>query len=116
MMKEIAIGLAGLAVAGLATVAYRHPEDFRKIYIWLMAGLGGVCTFIIGHAVGLYKAHDAGLPFVKDDQLMAYGAALRAADFDFQSTVLGLAGSGAYLVFLAFLPYIINLKGRDRRD
>jgi hypothetical protein len=120
----VLIPLIVAAASGLAFAAYKHPQAYRVMFIFALPVLltGGflVLAIKIGDLNATIKSIYNGLQQdIQKDALsdqMAYQIRRLYADRQFLKVFLIYYISGwAYLVFLMFLPDLLNLaKGRHR--
>jgi hypothetical protein len=113
-----------VAVAlGLAFVAYKHPQAYRVMFIFVVPVLvvGGflVLAIKIGDLNASMKSIYNELQHIQNDAIsdqLAYQIRRMYAGRQFLKVFLIYYISGfAYLVFLMFLPDVLNLaKGRHR--
>jgi threonine/homoserine/homoserine lactone efflux protein len=111
------------AALGLAFVAYKHPAAYRVIFIFAVPVLvmGGflVSTIKIGEVNAAIKLVYSELQHIQKDatsrQLTNEVTTLNAARQFLKVFLIYYISGFAYLVFLMFLPDLINLaKGRHR--
>jgi hypothetical protein len=119
----VLIPLIVVAALGLAFVAYKHPAAYRVMFLFVLPVLvtGGllVLTIKIGEANGSIKSIYSELQYIQNDALsdqLAYQIRRLNAGREFLKVFLIYYISGfGYLVFLFFLPDLLNLaKGLDR--
>jgi MFS family permease len=120
----VLIPLIVAAALGLAFVAYKHPEAYRVMFIFAVPVLvvGGFLVFAIklGDLNASIKSIYNELEHIQKDAIsdqLAYQIRRLYAGRQFLKVFLIYYISGfAYLVFLMFLPDVLNLaKGRRRR-
>jgi len=108
---------------GLAFVAYKHPAAYRVIFIFAVPVLvmGGflVSTIKIGEVNATIKLVYSELQHIQKDatsrQLTNEVTTLNAARQFLKVFLIYYISGFAYLVFLMFLPDLLNLaKGRHR--
>ena len=111
------------AALGLAFVAYKHPAAYRVIFIFALPVLvmGGflVSTIKIGEVNATIKLVYSELQHIQKDatsrQLTNEVTTLNAARQFLKVFLIYYISGFAYLVFLMFLPDLLNLaKGRHR--
>jgi hypothetical protein len=111
------------AALGLAFVAYKHPAAYRVIFIFAVPVLvmGGflVSTIKIGEVNATIKLVYSELQHIQKDatsrQLANEVTTLNAARQFLKVFLIYYISGFAYLVFLMFLPDLVNLaKGRHR--
>ena len=111
------------AALGLAFVAYKHPAAYRVIFIFAVPVLvmGGflVSTIKIGEVNATIKLVYSELQHIQKDatsrQLTNEVTTLNAARQFLKVFLIYYISGFAYLVFLMFLPDLVNLaKGRHR--
>ena len=111
------------AALGLAFVAYKHPAAYRVIFIFAVPVLviGGflVSTIKIGEVNATIKLVYSELQHIQKDatsrQLTNEVTTLNAARQFLKVFLIYYISGFAYLVFLMFLPDLLNLaKGRHR--
>ena len=111
------------AALGLAFVAYKHPAAYRVIFIFAVPVLvmGGliVCAIKIGDLNASIKAIYHELPniqkYAHSDQLPYQISRLYDVGQFLKVFLIYYISGFAYLVFLMFLPDLLNLaKGRRR--
>jgi energy-converting hydrogenase Eha subunit A len=111
------------AALGLAFVAYKHPAAYRVIFIFAVPVLvmGGflVSTIKIGEVNATIKLVYGELQHIQKDatsrQLANEVTTLNAARQFLKVFLIYYISGFAYLVFLMFLPDLVNLaKGRHR--
>ena len=111
------------AALGLAFVAYKHPAAYRVIFIFAVPVLvmGGflVSTIKIGDVNATIKLVYSELQHIQKDatsrQLTNEVTTLNAARQFLKVFLIYYISGFAYLVFLMFLPDLLNLaKGRHR--
>ena len=111
------------AALGLAFVAYKHPAAYRVIFIFAVPVLvmGGflVSTIKIGEVNATIKLVYSELQHIQKDatsrQLTNEVTTLNAARQFLKVFLVYYISGFAYLVFLMFLPDLVNLaKGRHR--
>jgi MFS family permease len=119
----VLIPLIVAAALGLAFTAYKYPAAYRVMFIFALPVLvvGGflVLAIKIGDLNATIKSIYNELQRIQKDALsdqMAYQIRRLYADREFLKVFLIYYISGfAYLVFLMFLPDLLNLaKGRHR--
>jgi energy-converting hydrogenase Eha subunit A len=119
----VLISLIVAAALGLAFVAYKHPAAYRVMFLFALPVVvtGGllVLTIKIGEANGSIKSIYSELQHIQNDALsdqLAYQIRRLNAGREFLKVFLIYYISGfGYLVFLFFLPDLLNLaKGLDR--
>jgi hypothetical protein len=117
------IPLIVAAALGLAFAAYKHPVAYRVMFIFalpvVMVGGFLVLAIKIGDLNASAKSIYNELQHIQKDALshqLAYQIRRLDADRQFLKVFVIYYISGlAYLVFLMFLPDLLNLaKGRDR--
>ena len=111
------------AALGLAFVAYKHPAAYRVIFIFAVPVLvmGGflVSTIKIGEVNATIKLVYSELQHIQKDatsrQLANEVTTLNAARQFLKVFLIYYISGFAYLVFLMFLPELLNLaRGRHR--
>jgi hypothetical protein len=111
------------AALGLAFVAYKHPAAYRVIFIFALPVLvmGGflVSTIKIGEVNATIKLVYSELQHIQKDatsrQLANEVTTLNAARQFLKVFLIYYISGFAYLVFLMFLPDLVNLAtGRHR--
>jgi hypothetical protein len=119
----VLILLIVIVASGLAFVAYKHPAAYRVMFIFVVPALvvGGflVLAIKIGDLNASIKSIYNELEHVRNDATcdqLAYQIRRLYAGRQFLKVFLIYCISGfAYLVFLMFLPDLLNLaKGRRR--
>ena len=112
-----------VAALGLAFAAYKYPAAYRVIFIFVVPVLvmGGFVVLMIkiGDLNASVKSISNELDHIQKDAIshqLAYQIRSLNADRQFLKMFLIYYISGfAYLVFLMFLPELLNLaKGRQR--
>lgn len=106
-MKELLVALIGLALAGMTTLAYKRPREYRRLAAALSTVLTIAGVFAAGWIGGMSAAISALEPHIGNDKAKGATAALRQIIPD-QSYVWVYACCVLYMLFLIYLPEILG--------
>jgi hypothetical protein len=123
MLESIVGGLLLALISGLTFIAYRHPRGYRRILsvllpLLLMLALGDV-AWRAGSISASLEYLDRGTRSSPVIKLSDVSETIQAMQKDWGQVGTDLAISGgaiAYLLFLVFLPQIVELRHEQGKE
>lgn len=112
-MEAFLYSLAGLAITGLAFVAYNHPRAYAKAFPYLLGLTVTVMAVLAAYDVGLTTALETLTHFIASERMEAATAWIRAKAVP--PVWLAVVGS-SISVFLIGLNFLDGIKDSDRND